>query len=98
MVINATVAPQEEALLGKIATEAVLIGKITPLIITLTGNVSIPTGYEHYEGDYEITPKIKKQTLETKNKLMYSDLTIKEIPYYEVSNDYGGITIIIGEE
>ena len=49
-----------------------------------------------YEGDYEVTPKIVAQTLETANKSLESDVTIHAIPYYEVDNVFKGQTVIIG--
>lgn len=49
-----------------------------------------------YEGDYDVTPKIVAQTLETANKSMESDVTIQAIPYYEVDNAFQGQTVIIG--
>lgn len=51
---------------------------------------------EHYEGDYEITPSVESQEMLTKNKMMDKDVTIKAIPYAEVSNTSGGCTILIG--
>lgn len=42
-----------------------------------------------YEGPYEVTPMTVDQTLETANKLMREDVTIYEIPYAEVANQYG---------
>lgn len=49
-----------------------------------------------YEGDYEVTPKVVAQTLETANRSMESDVTIHAIPYYEVDNAFQGQTVIIG--
>jgi hypothetical protein len=51
-----------------------------------------------YEGDYEVTPKTTEQTLYTKYKTMYEDLTVKAIPRYDVSNLAGGKTIYIANE
>lgn len=51
-----------------------------------------------YEGEYEVTPKVSKQTLPTAKKLLSKDVTIKEIPYFEVSNTSGGNTVYIGNE
>lgn len=51
-----------------------------------------------YEGDYEVTPKVSKQNLPTAKKFLSEDLTIKEIPYFEVSNTSGGNTVYIGNE
>lgn len=49
-----------------------------------------------YTGSYVITPlAYQAQTLDTENKTMAEDLTVLEIPLYEVSNEYG-ITINIG--
>lgn len=51
-----------------------------------------------YEGDYVVTPKVSEQTLPTADKLLSEDVTIKEIPYFEVSNESGGNTVFIGNE
>ena len=51
-----------------------------------------------YEGDYEVTPKVIEQTLPTTEKLLSEDVTIKKIPYFEVSNTSGGNTVFIGNE
>lgn len=48
-----------------------------------------------YTGSYEVIPKVSDQVLGTKNLSMTDDVTVKEIPTHEVSNDYG-TTIIIG--
>lgn len=48
-----------------------------------------------YIGQYEVIPKIFEQILETKNLGMTDDVTVKEIPTHEVSNNFG-TTIIIG--
>ena len=49
-----------------------------------------------YEGSYKITPAIESQTLPTADRHMQADLTVLEIPYYEVGNTQNGKTIIIG--
>lgn len=69
--------------------------------VGLTGNVvaSYDRGtYEKYEGSYKVTPMVTSQTLATENRLMKENVTIKEIPFYEVSNSFGGDTIVIGSE
>ena len=60
--------------------------------------VIVSVGGEPYEGEYEVTPKISSQTLATAKKLMKDDMTIKAIPYFDVSNPAGGQTIYIGSE
>lgn len=49
-----------------------------------------------YDGDYTVIPKVTEQVLQTKEKVMINDLTVKEIPTYKVSNEAGGNTFIIG--
>lgn len=51
-----------------------------------------------YEGEYEVTPKLEKQTLETKNKLLNKDVTIKEVPVYKVRNNSGGFSVYVAKE
>lgn len=51
---------------------------------------------ETYEGTCVVTPTAEKQVLPTALKVMPSDVTVKEIPYAEVSNPAGGVTVIIG--
>lgn len=59
----------------------------------------IRTGYQPYEGPYEVTPKAdERQTLHTKGMSMKDDVTVKAVPYYEVSNAAGGQTIYIASE
>lgn len=49
-----------------------------------------------YEGEYEVTPSFKAQTLPTADRILAKDVIIEEIPYAEVSNNSGGITVTIG--
>lgn len=49
-----------------------------------------------YEGDYEVTPRVFAQTLETSGKRMNDNVQIEPIPYYTVSNEQNGLTVIIG--
>lgn len=51
-----------------------------------------------YEGEYIVTPKVTAQTLPTAEKLMEDDVTVKSIPYFDVSNTVGGSTVYIGTE
>lgn len=57
------------------------------------------TGGVPYTGSYEVTPKVEQSTvLETSNKVLAKDVTVKKIPQFEVSNEANGKTLIIGEE
>lgn len=64
------------------------------IIVTAAGSAEADT----YDGEYTVTPKVESQTLETAGKLMDDNVTIKEIPYYNVSNNSGGSTVYIGRE
>ena len=52
--------------------------------------------HETYDGTYEVTPTFSKQTLNTHNKLMTDDLTVRPIEVSRTSNPQGGKTIFIG--
>lgn len=51
--------------------------------------------YSDDDSDYFITPSFSKQVLPTKGKRLKNDLTIESVPYAEVENDKGGITVSI---
>lgn len=72
--------------------------KPVPVISVEVSGELVPVGdYEHYKGDYSVTPKAQGQTLETKNKVMDFDVTVSEIPYREILNSGGrGMTVRIG--
>ena len=55
-------------------------------------------GGDQYEGEYVVTPHVGEQELQTKNKVLLDDVTIKAIPYFETSNTSGGNTVYIGNE
>lgn len=50
---------------------------------------------EPYEGEYSVLPLPEQQTLSTAKKYCVEDITIKSIPFYEVTNDSGGTTVVI---
>lgn len=52
---------------------------------------------EEYTGSYEVVPSAKEQILATAQKVLENNVTIKEIPYKEVTNvGNRGTTVIIG--
>ena len=52
-----------------------------------------------YEGADDVVPSTyQDKVLKTRNLSMTKDVTVRKIPQYEVSNDAGGTTFIIGEE
>ena len=54
-------------------------------------------GYPTYKGPHEVTPKTKAQTLKTERKLVLSDITVLEVPYWETSNTSGKTAYIASE-
>lgn len=65
---------------------------------TLIGALTIPTyvDVDTYDGSYEVEPKFEGQTLETKNKTLTDDISVKAIEVQSVSNLSGGRTVYIG--
>lgn len=63
--------------------------------VNIVDSKVIYVGGEPYEGEYTVIPAVTEQTLETREKLLADNITVKEIPYYEVSNPTG-TTVIIG--
>lgn len=54
-------------------------------------------GAPDYDGAYDVIPMAwEGQTLPTAMKLLRENVTVQEIPYYEVSNQSGGVTVNIG--
>lgn len=83
--------------------EATLSGVVSIQESSLSGKVSIPAAIEipFYEGEYVVTPKVESDSvsvLSTNGKQMQQDVTVLKIPQFEVSNESGGKTLIIGEE
>lgn len=87
----------KQSLRGNVTSNQTLSGNVVGTL-GLVGKTNIGGDVEHYDGDYEVTPKITAQTLLTKEKYMTEDVTVKEIPYAEVTNLANGITVTIGKE
>ena len=69
--------------------------------INITQDVILVPVYKdipEYQGVYDVIPKVVEQRMETKNKVMRDDVTIKSIPFFNVSNTSGGSTVYIGNE
>ena len=66
----------------------------------MTGTVAIGSGFvtDKYTGEYVVIPKAdNEQILKTANKLMSDDVTVKKVPYFETSNQYGETVYIASE-
>ena len=68
-------------------------------VLTASGGVAVWQDLPKYTGEYSVTPEVDTvQTLETAGKYLTNDVTVNAIPDYEVSNEAGGNTFIIGKE
>ena len=68
-------------------------------VLTASGGVAVWMDLPKYGGEYSVTPEVDTvQTLETAGKYMTNDVTVNAIPDYEVTNEAGGNTFIIGKE
>lgn len=77
-----------------------LVVENNSISLELDAHNDIPSNvYEKYEGDYVVTPQRGRGTvLETTDKLMTDNVTVKEIPYSVTTNLAGGNTCYIGKE
>lgn len=78
----------------------VLSGVVKPPEITMQGWLTNPkvivTGDSNiYEGALRVVPSTEDQVLATANKLVLADITVEEVPYFEVSNEYGTTITIL---
>lgn len=48
-----------------------------------------------YDGPHEVTPTAQEQTLATMNRLLRKDVTVHKVPYFETTNESGGVTVSI---
>ena len=87
-----------ETLSGSIAADVSLSG-ILSCAGGLNGRVSVTREYDVYSGEYQVVPKaFEQQVLPTSNRVLKEDVVVKEVPFYETSNDSGGITAYIGKD
>ena len=65
-------------------------------VIPLTVDAGGGSEYPFYHGPTIVTPRVRESVeLETRNKVVTSDIVVNEIPYFETSNPKG-ITFVIG--
>ena len=60
--------------------------------------INVAEAPERYEGDYNVIPKVISQTMSTANKFLSKNVKVESIPFWEVTNQEQGTTIIIGGE
>ena len=64
-------------------------------IINVEDNAPVLIAGDPYEGSYLIIPKTYDQDLPTEDKYCDEDIIVKEIPYSEAENQFGGNTVSI---
>ena len=67
-------------------------GKILKVVDGKWVAASLPV----YDGVYSVVPKTEEQLLQTAQRYMDADVKVEKIPYAEVTNVSGGLTITIG--
>lgn len=70
--------------------------KRQPISVRVKTEIVYGNAPPDYEGTYEVVPKFEDQELNTENKLLRRDITVKKISLESVSNQSGGRTVIIG--
>lgn len=83
--------------IGAIDPLKLRIGAVTPLRLTIGAAQVNQIAGEAYRGETTVTPRAyDKQVLETTNKVLLSDITVLEVPYFETSAaSGGGMTVYI---
>ena len=74
------------------------LGQTDSLAMAVELGRPVYMGGDPYEGPYDVTPKVTAQTLPTAKKFMQEDVSVRAIPYFDVSNPAGGNTIYIAKE
>jgi len=68
---------------------------------SLSGSMTIPTSIyqEVYDGEYSFVPLADSPiVINTYQKLLLYDTVIQKIPYVEIENESGGVTVFIARE
>ena len=73
----------------------ITVGGEVILDVELNEAIQVGGEFPYYDGSYKVTPKPTEQTLATRNTTLQDDVKIDAIPLQEVSNPYGGKTIVI---
>ena len=65
---------------------------------SISGKLTIPTyvDVDIYSGDYDVSPDFTGKTLDTANKTLTDNITVKPIDVQTMSNSSGGLTVYIG--
>ena len=92
IVVPMTVSADIETVELLVSSDAENIGLEVNFDIRPGGGGAFP----YYEGDYEVTPRLVKQSLGTYHTIMLDNVTVHEIPVTRTSNPQNGWTVLIG--
>lgn len=95
LAMNGVLESDSGVLIGKLYSCGTISGTINSHLV-LSGIVAMTPNLEDYVGNYTIIPDFTQQVMPTNDKHMTDDVTIESIPYSEVANQSGGLTINIG--
>ena len=82
---------------GSLSTTGQITGSLSS-VSNIVGELTIPQRIDAdvYDGEYDVYPDFIGTTLETKNKTLKDDISVKPIQVESVSNLEGGRTVYIG--
>lgn len=85
-------------LVGKLSGGGTLSGAISYTVPAIGGSITVPQGVGiiPYDGVTEVIPRADVEIiLPTMRRYVRDDIVVREIPYYETSNEFG-TTVNIG--
>lgn len=98
MGITGNIIDENDKIVGCLVDDNLsLIGILSNDSESLCGELSYGINADDYSGSYTVIPSLYDDiVLETSNKRMVDDVTVKKVPSYETSNEFGGTTFYIG--
>lgn len=98
MPVGGKTMAKEQTIAGSLTHPQKIIASLSTVgSASITGTISkIPVKEVEYLGPYAIDPTFEDQTLNTNQKIMTDDVTVKAIAVSRTSNTSGGITVYIG--
>lgn len=84
-----------DAIRSKTATTDDILWDIFTGFAEAIKKITAAVDFDTYTGEYDITPAVGSQSLETAQKFMSDDVTVEAIPYVESENSAGGTTVTI---
>ena len=98
--LNINISIVDGEIIGSLSNTFLLSGELSNQSGILTGQLSMAGrsggNADYYTGEYIVTPLADTEIiLNTKDKILYDNVTVQEIPFRTTSNQSGGYTVII---